>query len=70
MLAMNVRWLNHFFLLSEERGPTSRENNDIPTRLAPREPSILCRQTLKFIKKRGKTVQEEGGLGQDPRNQK
>jgi len=45
----------------------SRGSNDIPTRLAPRRVPILCRQSQrkKFIKKRGKRVQE-GGLGQNP----
>ena len=39
----------------------------MPTRLAPRKTSILCNKTLNFIKKRRKYIQEEGGLGQNPK---
>jgi len=54
-----------FFLLSKERGQTSGGIIDILTRLAPRDTSILYRQTQKFIKKRGKRyLQKVGGLTQ------
>jgi len=43
-------------LLSKERGQASGGIIDIPTRLAPRDTSILCRQTRKFIKKGGKDI--------------
>jgi len=38
----------NYFFLSKESGQTSRGSIDIPTMLAPRETSILCRQTLKY----------------------
>ena len=41
-----------FFLVSKENGQTSRGNIDILTRLAPREVSILYRQTLKILLKK------------------
>jgi len=50
-----------FFLISKERGQTSRGLVDFPTRLAPRETSILCRQTRNFIKKRGKNIYKRRG---------
>jgi len=44
-----------FIYISKERGQALRGNIDIPTKLAPRETSILCRQTLEiYLKKGGK----------------
>jgi len=57
-------------LISKERGQTSRGIIDIPTRLAPRETSIVCRQTQNILlKKGGKDLQKEGGLDQNPQNE-
>ncbi len=50
-----------FFLLSKERGQTSGGIIDILTRLAPRDTSILYRQTQKFIKKRGEKIFTKSG---------
>ena len=59
-----------FFLISKERGQTSRGIIDIPTRLAPRETSIVCRQTQNILLKKGeKDLQKEGGLDQNPQNE-
>jgi len=53
--------------MNKEHGPAWRGIIDIPTRLAPQETSILCRQTQEnFIKKDEKYIQKEGGLDQDP----
>jgi len=43
-------------IISKERGQTSRGNINIPTRLVPRETSILCRQALKILLKKGEKV--------------
>jgi len=48
-------------LLSKERGQTSGGIIDIPTRLAPQDTSIMCRQTRKFIKKGGKDIYKNWG---------
>jgi len=57
-------------LLSREIGQTSGGSNDIPTRLAPRRTSILCRQSqIKILLKKGEKV-HEGGLGQNPQKNK
>jgi len=42
-----------FFLISMESGQVSRGNIDIPTRLAPQETFIICRQTKILLKKGG-----------------
>jgi len=42
----------------------------MPTRLAPRETFILCHKTLNFIKKRKKYIQDERGLGQNPKKKR
>jgi len=56
-----------FFLISKERRQTLRDNIDIPTSLAPQETSILSCQTLEILlKKGGKLITKEGGLGQNP----
>jgi len=53
--------------MNKEHGSASRGIVDIPTRLAPRETSILYRQTQEnFIKKDENYLQKEGGLYQDP----
>jgi len=53
-------------LISKERGQASRGNIDIPTRLAPRETSILCRQTLENLLKKGKNNYKGGGTRPKP----
>jgi hypothetical protein len=46
------------FFISNERGQASRGIIDIPTRLAPRETSILCRQNRKKLLKKGEKEKE------------
>ena len=59
-----------FFLISKERGQTSRGIIDILTRLAPRETSIVCRQTQNILLRKGeKDLQKEGELDQNPQNE-
>jgi len=53
--------MKYIFLLSKERGQASGGIIDILTRLAPRDTSILCRQTQKFIKKGGKDIYKKWG---------
>jgi len=54
------------FFISKERGQASRGNIDIPIRLAPRETSILCRQTLENLLKKGKKNYKGGGTRPKP----
>jgi len=50
------------FLINKESGPASRGIVDIPTRLVPRETSILYRQTQEnFIKKEEKNNYKRRG---------
>jgi len=44
-----------FFFISKESGQASGDNIDIPTMLAPKETSILCRQTQENKYKGGET---------------
>jgi len=54
-------------LISKEKEQTSRGVIDIPTRLAPRDTSILCRQTKQnFIKKWGKIIIKGGATRPKP----
>lgn len=54
-------------MLSQEIGQTSRGNNNISTRLAPRRTPILCSQFQRnFLLNKGKKRVQEGGLCQNP----
>jgi len=60
-----VAWYN-FFLISEERRQASGGFNDIPTRLAPRETSFLCRHSQEILLKKRKIITKEGGTRPKP----
>ena len=60
---MTILKYQHFFFAKQGERRTSGDNTDIPTRLAPREVSVLCLSNSKFIKKRGggKSMYKERG---------
>jgi hypothetical protein len=56
-----------FFFAKQGERQTSGGYTDIPTRLAPREASVLCQSNSKILLKKGeKNIQGEGGRGQNP----